>query len=56
MHSHGISLNVQQTLPGHSNPNITLVFAERYATAKGQPGKKLGKLNFSILQQQLQLE
>jgi hypothetical protein len=46
---------MQQTGLGHSNPNITLVIAESYATAKGQAVKKLGKLNFPKLQQQLQL-
>lgn len=46
MHSHGISLNAQQTMLSHSNPNITFVYAESYATAKDQAVKELGKFAF----------
>jgi hypothetical protein len=56
MHSHGISLNAQQTMLSHSNPNITFVYAESYATAKGQAVKELGKFSFPKLQLQLQME
>jgi 8-oxo-dGTP pyrophosphatase MutT (NUDIX family) len=43
MHSHGVSLKAQQALPGHSNPNMTLVYAETDETAKREAVEELGK-------------
>ena len=46
MHNHGVSLKAQQAVLGHSNPNMTLVYAETNETAKRQAVEELGKLIF----------
>jgi len=46
MHSHGVPLITQQAVLGHSNPNMTLVYAETDEAAKRQAVEELGKLIF----------
>jgi integrase len=46
MHSHGVSLKAQQGVLGHSNPNMTLVYAETDEAAKREAVEELGKLIF----------
>jgi len=46
MHNHGVSLKAQQALLGHSNPNMTLVYAETDERAKREAVEELGKLIF----------
>jgi len=46
MHSHGVSLKAQQAVLSHSNPNMTLVYAETDEAAKRQAVEELGKLIF----------
>jgi len=46
MHNHGVSLKAQQALLGHSNPNMTLVYAETDEKAKREAVEELGKLIF----------
>ena len=46
MHNHGVSLKAQQDVLGHSNPNMTLVYAKTDETAKRQAVEELGKLIF----------
>lgn len=46
MHRSGVSLKAQQAVMGHSNPNMTLVYAETDEQAKREAVTELGKLIF----------
>ena len=56
MHRHGVPLKMQQTVLSHSNPSISLVYAETCQTEDRHAVEELGKLNSPNLQKQLQLE
>ncbi|MGA3167218.1 MAG: site-specific integrase [Terriglobia bacterium] len=46
MHNHGVSLKTQASMLGHSNPNMSLVYAETNETAKREAVEELGNLIF----------
>jgi len=46
MHNHGVSLKAQQAVMGHSNPNMTLVYAETDEASTRQAVAELGRLIF----------
>lgn len=46
MHENGVSLKAQQAVMGHSNPNMTLVYAETNEAATREGLEKLGSLIF----------
>lgn len=46
MHNHGVSLKGQQAVLGHTNPNITLLYAETNEESKCAAAEMLGNLIF----------
>jgi integrase len=46
MHKSGVSLKAQQAVLGHSDPNMTLVYAETDEASKRGAIEELGKLIF----------
>jgi integrase len=51
MHKQGVPLKAQQAVLGHSNPNMTLVYAETDEAATREAVSELGKLIFPKLSQ-----
>lgn len=51
MHNHGVSLKAQQAILGHSNPNMTLLYAETDEAGKRGAVEELGRLIFPELSQ-----